>query len=113
TPSRCRHVCSCSRTARRSSCSGGSTSTARRAIARRFAGEGARGSGVRTYRDLEGSMNRGSTKQVERSGEAWIDAIESVLNAQKDFYINGLRWWQRLSLGAFATQAAAVEGTAD
>jgi len=24
-----------------------------------------------------------------------------------------LRWWQRLSLGAFATQAAAVEGSAD
>jgi hypothetical protein len=45
--------------------------------------------------------------------EAWIDAIESVLNAQKDFYINGLRRWQRLSLGAFASQAAAVEGSAD
>ena len=41
-------------------------------------------------------MDRASIKQVERSsGEAWIDAIESLLNAQKDFYSNGLRWWQR------------------
>lgn len=63
-------------------------------------------------------MSNRSTEPGERGpGEAWIDSIDAMLSAQKDFYINSLRWWQRMTWGAFARQADAmetvVEGAAD
>jgi hypothetical protein len=58
-------------------------------------------------------MNRTSARPLERfPGEAWIDAIETMMNAQKDMFVNSLRWWQRLSMGAFATQADMAESSA-
>ena len=50
---------------------------------------------------------------VRKAGEAWIDAIETMLNAQKDLFVNSLRWWQRLSMGAVATQADVAGSSAD
>ena len=51
-------------------------------------------------------MNHESTKTLERyAGEAWIDSIDAALNAQKDLFLNSLRWWGRMSNSLVAVQA--------